>query len=371
MTYAVNLAQGASNNVTFRNRLINGNMVIDQRNAGASVSVTTTNVYLLDRWKMWANGGGGTGANFTVQQSSTAPTGFSNSTSITVAGTSTVSGTVYNVFAQVIEGYNVADLNWGATAASAGQTAKPITLSFWVRSSLTGTFGGALNNSAQDRSYPFTYTINSANTWEQKSITVAGDTSGTWLTTNGIGLSIFWSLGTGSSYSGTAGAWAGTVYLSATGTTNLVGTNGATFYITGVQLEAGTTASPFEYRQYGTEVSLCQRYYEKSYNLDVVPGTSGAAGSTGMGGSNTGTTTGFLGASFVSYKVTKRVAGTITGWDNAGAVGKSSRYQLGVSGSNNQNWTLSSSGTQAFNVYSSGTSSDTGFTYSWSCDAEL
>jgi hypothetical protein len=136
-------------------------------------------------------------------------------------------------------------------------------LSFQVYSSLTGTFGGSLTNSGQSRSYPFTYTISSANTWTTVSITVAGDTSGTWLTTNGQGIRVFWGLGVGSTNSGTAGAWAATQYFSATGATSVVGTNGATFYITGVQLEAGTTASPFEYRQYGTELQLCQRYYQQ------------------------------------------------------------------------------------------------------------
>jgi hypothetical protein len=134
-------------------------------------------------------------------------------------------------------------------------------LSFWVRSSLTGTFGGAVKNSADNYSYPFTYTISAANTWEQKSITVAGPTAGTWVgATNGIGIKINFSLGTGADYSGTAGSWSGNAYYSATGATSVVGTNGATFYITGVQLEVGSTATSFDYRPYGTELSLCERY---------------------------------------------------------------------------------------------------------------
>ena len=250
MTLAVNLAQGASNNVTFRNRIINGAMVIDQRNAGASVTPTSSS-YTLDRWEA----GLSVTSKFSVQRSTTAPTGFINSLLATSTSAYTVGAGEIFVLTQFIEGYNVADMGFGTANAST------FTLSFWVRSSLTGTFGGSLQNSGRTRSYPFTYTISSANTWEQKSITVAGDTTGTWLTDNGRGLNVIFSLGAGSTYSGTANAWATANYYSATGATSVVGTNGATFYITGVQLEAGTTASPFEYRQYGTELSLCQRYY--------------------------------------------------------------------------------------------------------------
>ena len=238
------------NTFGFKNRIINGAMVIDQRNAGASVTATTAFPYTVDRWQC----GGSVNSKFTVQQSTTAPTGFINSALITSSSAYTVGAGEYFLFQQPIEGLNVADLGWGAAGAAT------VTLSFWVRSSLTGTFGGAVNNSANDRSYPFTYTISVANTYEYKTVTIAGDTSGTWLKTNGIGLQIRFSLGTGTTYSGTAGAWAGTFYASATGATSVVGTNGATFYITGVQLEKGSTATSFDYRPFGTELVLCQRY---------------------------------------------------------------------------------------------------------------
>ena len=238
----------------FRNRIINGAMVIDQRNAGASVSVTDTNQYTLDRWQGVASDAS---SKFTAQQSSTAATGFAYSLLATSSSAYSVLSGDYFMIRQKIEGFNTADLNWGTANAAT------VSLSFWVRSSLTGTFGGAVVNSANSYSYPFIYTINAANTFEQKTITVVGPTAGTWIgATNGIGLQVKFSLGMGSTYSGTAGAWAAADYASATGATSVVGTNGATFYITGVQLEKGSTATSFDYRPYTTELQLCQRYYE-------------------------------------------------------------------------------------------------------------
>jgi hypothetical protein len=227
-------------------------MLIDQRNAGASVTIASGTTYTVDRWACDTT----QASKFSVQQSSTAPTGFKNSTLITSLSSYSVGTSDYFLFRQAVEGLNFADLAWGTASAST------VTLSFWVRSSLTGTFGGVLSNGqGSSRSYPFSYTISAANTWEQKTITVAGDTTGTWLTTTGIGIVVYFGLGVGSTYSGTASAWSGTQYLSATGATSVVGTNGATWYVTGVQLEKGSTATSFDYRAYGTELMLCQRYY--------------------------------------------------------------------------------------------------------------
>ena len=233
-------------------------MVIDQRNAGASVANTVGVIFPVDRFGCY----GDQASKFTGQQSSTAPAGFINSLIITSSSAYSVPAGEIFLARQRIEGLNVADLGWGTANAAT------VTLSFWVRSSLTGTFGGSLQNSAQNRSYPFTYTISAANTFEQKTITVAGDTSGTWLTTSGVGITVNWGLGVGSTYSGTAGAWSGSTFYSATGATSVVGTSGATFYITGVQLEKGSTATSFDYRPYGTELMLCQYYLPAfSYNM--------------------------------------------------------------------------------------------------------
>lgn len=242
----------------FKNRIINGAMVIDQRNAGASVTPAAagSGTYTLDRWNNYAS----QASKYTVQQNSgsvTPPPGFPNYLGVVSSSAYSITSTDIFLLRQAIEGYNVADLGWGTA------NAHTVTLSFWVRSSLTGTFGGSFQNAAQTRNYPFSYTISAANTWEQKTITVAGDTSGTWLTTNGVGLFVNFSLGTGSTYSGTANAWAsGGPFWSTTGAVNLVGTSGATFYITGVQLEKGTVATSFDWRPYSAELALCQRYYE-------------------------------------------------------------------------------------------------------------
>jgi hypothetical protein len=263
--------------LAFRNRIINGAMGISQRST-ASFTQTTAVQYTLDRWFAY----GSVASKFTVQQNAgsvTPPAGFINYLGVTSSSAYSISSTDLFQIVQRVEGLNISDFAWGTASAAS------VTLSFWVRSSLTGTFGGSIGNSAYTRSYPFSYTISSANTWEQKSVTIAGDTSGTWLTTNGVGLYISIGLGVGSTYSGTAGAWAGTEYDSATGATSVVGTNGATFYITGVQLEKGSTATSFDYRPYSTELQLAQRYCivyggDSVYNKFATGGT--AASTTSM-----------------------------------------------------------------------------------------
>jgi len=253
-----NVAMPSAGTLSHRNKIINGDMRIDQRNSGAEANPAVDSTYYLDRWKVTASAA----SKFKIGQNAgavTPPAEFSNYLGCTSLSAYSVGATeTFNV-TQVIEGFNFADMKWGTA------NAKTVTLSFWVRSSLTGTFGGAFRNSAVNRSYPFSYTISASNTWEQKTVTIAGDTTGTWIgSTNGIGVLIGFSLGSGSSRVGTAGAWAGTNYTGATGQTSVVGTNGATWYLTGVQLEVGSVATPFEHRSYGQELALCQRYYWKT-----------------------------------------------------------------------------------------------------------
>ena len=252
-----------------RNKIINGAMIIDQRNAGASVTAND-GVFSVDRWACIDTVNG----KFSMQQNAasvTPPAGFKNYLGCTSIAATALGATDFYHVRHKIEGFNADDLSWGTSDAKAA------TLSFWVRSSLTGVFGGSINNSVFNRSYPFSFTISSANTWEYKTVAIAGDTSGTWLTANNIGIQISFSLGSGSTYSGTAGSWSGSSLASATGAVSVVGTNGATFYITGVQLEAGDTATPFEHRSYGAELALCQRYFQ------IVPFTGTAVNTGEMG----------------------------------------------------------------------------------------
>jgi hypothetical protein len=249
------VAIGQGNSSIMKNRIINGAMVISQYNGTSSVTPTNAQ-YVLDRWRAVIS----QSSKFSIQQNAgsiTPPLGFSKYLGITSLSAYSIVAGDYFVLTQYIEGFNTADLNWG------NANAKTVTLSAWVYSSLTGTFGGSLSNNSETRAYPFTYSIPVANTWTQISVTIAGDTTGTWTVDNTRGMEVNFSFGTGSTYSGTAGAWSSSSVTSATGATSVVGTNGATFYITGVQLEVGSSATGFEYRQYTTELSLCYRYYYK------------------------------------------------------------------------------------------------------------
>ena len=247
----------AQNTFGFKNRIINGAMVIDQRNAGAAVTINTANLYTVDRFKSYAVGSWGS-AVFSAQQnkgSVSLPSGFTNYVGLatTTADATLSAGTTYD-FGQNIEGLNVGDLGWGTA------NAKTVTLSFQVYSNLTGTFGGSILNSAENRCYIFSYTISAANTWTTISVTIAGDTSGTWLTTNGVGIKVNFSLGSASNKLTTAGSWGATLYSGVTGQQNVCASTSNYFYITGVQLEKGSIATPFDYRDYGRELAMCQRY---------------------------------------------------------------------------------------------------------------
>jgi hypothetical protein len=368
MTRASNLAKTGevvdTGGYGYRNRIINGGMLIDQRNAGASVTQTTSVLYTVDRWASY----GSVASKFTIQQNAgsvTPPAGYTKYLGITSSSAYTVGASEFFFIQQVIEGYNIADLGFGATGA------QTVTLSFWVRSSLTGTFGGTLSNDATNRVYPFTYTISSANTWTAISVTVAGDTSGTWQTTTSGGLVVNFNMGTGATVSGTAGAWSGSTLRAPTGATSVVGTNGATFYITGVQLEAGSLATAFERRPYGMELQLCQRYYEKSYPMITVPGSANIDGAT-TGLNNTSTASGgYVGISSF-FAVRKRTAATVSYWDAAGNASRISNYSFGglVRTDNNNSAYSFTGGESCAVMYNNQAAASFGL-YNWVASAEL
>jgi hypothetical protein len=242
----------------FKNKIINGAMTISQAALGAAITPAGTGGlpanFAVDRTRMAYS----QNSKLTAQQnkgSISSPAGFKNYLGVSCAATATVGSTDYFLVGQGIEGYNISDLSWGTAAAST------VTLSFWVYSNTIGTFGGSINNYNYSRSFCFSYTINVANTWEYKTVTIAGDTTGTWVTDNGVGAYVWFSLGSGSTVSKAAGSWGAGEFYGVTGANNLMGSTSNNFYITGLQLEKGTTASSFEFRSYGKELMLCQRYY--------------------------------------------------------------------------------------------------------------
>jgi hypothetical protein len=277
MTTESGYSLGAGNASSFKNRVINGAMVVNQYAAGTQTNIGTTLQYPCDRF--YTQGVASAGV-FTSQISSDAPAGFNSSMLLTVTTASTPSGTQVYRTIQRIEGYNTADFNLGTANAQA------LTLSFWVKASVTGTFGGSLWGGGATAWFPFSYTINSANTWEKKTVSIGAATSTpstAFNTTNGIGLQLTLNIGAGSSSLATAGSWiyGSTEYYGATGQTNLISTNGATWQITGVQLEVGTVATSFDFRSYGTELSLCQRYFQTYAGMTVPFNANGNSGNNG------------------------------------------------------------------------------------------
>jgi len=288
-------------------------MVISQRVGTTSTTVSAVSVYGLDRWRV--NSSQASKISF-QQQAIASPQSCGNNRytmNITSLAATTVGASDYYGVNQFIEGFNMQDLGWGTSAA------QTVTLSFWIYATVAGTYSGAIRTGdSSNYSYPFTYTINSANTWEFKTVTIPGPTAGTWGTGTSVGLDVWFSVGTGSTFKGTAGSWSANNYVAATGEIALVNTNAAAWYITGVQLEKGSTATSFDYRPYGTELALCQRYFEKSYNMSVVPGAaSGGSGSLSI--TCCGNTNRAFGNAV--FKVSKRSDPTVTFYSTEGTSG--------------------------------------------------
>jgi hypothetical protein len=301
-------SRGTDNVSGRKNIFINGDMVIAQRGTSAT---TTGGYHNIDRWNYQHSTDGG----FSGTQSSDVPsgTGFTKSLLWTVTSAdSSFSSGQFAYIRQVVEGQNCAHLKLGTSDA------KTITLSFYVKSSVTGTFSGAMCNDGFNRSYPYTYTINSANTWEKKSVTIPCDTSGTWKIDNDRGFFMTWALGSGSQYLGTAGQWNASGQIAATGTTNLMATNGATWYLTGCQVEVGDSATDFEHRSFGEELSLCKRYYEKSFDYGATPGVTNYDSTENWSVNGDGSGNAIISPSF---KVEKRAASTMVAYRATGQTG--------------------------------------------------
>jgi hypothetical protein len=264
--------RGADAAPAARNLLINGDMRLDQRNAGASASITGQ-VYTLDRWRA-VRGGNGTLATMSVQRvTSNAHPEFQYSVLVTFSSAATLGTTSQHALLQFVEGLNVGDLKWGSADA------KTVTLSFWVRASVTGTYPVAVFNSSAARSYAGQYVVNAANTWEYKTVVIPGDTTGTWLTDTGKGLALYFGLGEGTAFnSSSVNTWQGGTLVRASGHVTPATTNGATWQITGVQLERGSEATPFEHLPIGELLRRCQRYYVKSFPLETAPAQNAAGG---------------------------------------------------------------------------------------------
>jgi hypothetical protein len=356
----------ASINTTFlglgRNRIINGDMSIDQRNAGAlSAGIATgADNYTIDRWFGYGTAASGV---FKVQRlTTTPPTGFLYYSHLTVTtqDASPVAGALY-LFGQPVEGNNVRDFSMGTANAAT------MTLSFWVRSSQTGTFGGSISNGS-NRSYVFSYTISSANTWVKKTVTLVGDTAGTWNTTQGTGLYIVWDLGCGTTYQGAANSWTGSFLASTSGNTKVITSTSNTIDFTGVQIELGSTASSFEYVPMPNLLLQCQRYYESSWPLGTAKGTLDNLSFVNPTGAQTGTTT--VSYSTVFYKVTKRSEPTISLLDSAGGSGKITTQSITGTFTAGRTATVLQNTDMGFNI-SQATALDYLAAFYWSVDSEL
>ena len=301
-----------------RNRLINGAMRVDQRNGGAAINAMPSGVlvYPADRWHFDGTAAGKFNAGLNLGAVAP-PAGFRNYLGFSVAATFAVAATDYFEIQQVIEGLNIADLGWGAAGAQA------VTLSFQVRSSVTGTHSGALFGNAGTRSYPFTFSIPAANTWTLISLTVPGDTSGTWAIDSTGGLSVRFCLGAGGTFRGAAGAWGAGNLIGVTGGVNVVATANATFQFTGVQLEAGSVATPYEWRHIGLDLALCQRYYQR-YIVTIAGGGFQLIGNAYAAGMYVGTN---LATPPMRAAPTLNQIGT---WVNTNCAGPT--WQIGASG---------------------------------------
>ena len=240
------------------NRVINADFRIDQRNNGAS---GTADGYTVDRWGFSATSGKMQWGRKLNSANDLATSGFAYSLSIATTTPYTPVGSDTFQLYQPIEADMVSDFAWGTSAA------QPVTLSFWVNSTVaTGSFGGVVQNySAPHRTYPFTFSVPSANTWTKIVVVIPGDTAGTWAMSGNAGaFFLLFDLGSGPSQRGPAGAWASATYNGANGTVSPVAASGGNVFFTGVKLEIGSVATPFNRKSLAASMADCQRYFFSS-----------------------------------------------------------------------------------------------------------
>ena len=262
-----------------KNLLMNPGFTVFQRSLpGSLAAITGSYIYVMDRW---FGRGEDSSAVFNVAQTDIQNEGQNVHASLKVTVTTSTtpgSGDVFQV-GQFIEGKNINHVNLG------NSDCKPLTLSFYVKSSITGTHSGSVMNNARDRSFPFTYTISSADTWEKKTISIPAITVGTWERGTSIGLRVYWDMGTGSGKRAAAGSWINARAVGVTGAVQLVTTNSATWSLHSPQLEVGTTATDFEERSFTEEEAICQRYFQRYVNpccTGVIPDNGSKAYSIGL-----------------------------------------------------------------------------------------
>ena len=344
-----------------RNMLINGSHDVNQRDQGSFTP--SHNNFCSDRWRMELSDA----SKYTAEQSSTSPDGYRKSLKITSSSAFTPASDDYFLVTQDIEGFNSAPAAFGSSAA------KSVTLSFWVRSSLTGTFACAIRNSGFNRTHIKEYTISTADTWEHKTLTFPGITDGTWNTGSTVGIRVHWSLGAGSDFHGAADTTLSTNDFATSSSTNVVATNGATWFMTGAQFELGATATPFEHRSYGDELARCQRYFQTSFNSNPSTTNTDNNGVAFAGGGATGNTTSFIGGAYIQLFPTMRAAPTVTVFDlaNPRNTGKVHRHTYGQAGSNNNTAVITDTNTKSFVVRSDSGSSASGIIFQWKVEAEL
>ena len=371
MSKAAELAAliGSQSALSNRNLIINGAMQVAQRSTSVS-SFSSEGYASLDRWKL-------IGANFgtwTVSQSTDVPSGqgFGHSMKLDCTSADTSIGASDSLrLRQGIEGQNVQSLAKGTSGA------KSVTFSFWVKSNKTGTYGFEFRDQDNTRHNCRTYTIDSANTWEKKTLTFPGDTSGALDNDNAMSLQPQWFLIAGSNLtSGTAQTtWGSAVAANrAVGhNVNIADSTDNEWYICGVQMELGEQATPFEHRSFGDELRRCQRYYETSFDSDPSTTNTSNNGLIASGGIAGDTTTSFSPEASATYKVSKRAVPTVTFYDLATGrnTGKCHRFQLGAQAHDNSAVTIADSGLTRFNAYSGNGNACSGIAFHYEADAEL